>query len=179
MKKLLKTGLATILSCMMLGAAASAQVITNTGPGSNNQVITNNTSVRSCTNTNVVGVTNSSTQTSTSGAANTSGNTTGGNSTSGSASNSNNTSTSVAVANSCGATTANTPPNGGNGGGNGGGRGAGGSGAGADAELVASIGSLPETGTTSPAQYLAGSLAVISALTVAGYLVKQYATKAR
>lgn len=176
MKKLLKTSLATILSCMLFSAAASAQVITNTGPGSNNTITQTNTSVRSCTNTNVVGVTNANTQTSASGVANTSGNTTGGNATSGSATNSNSSSTSVAVNNSCGATTANTPSNGGRGGGSqvtpqGGG--GGGAGAGAEAEL-ASVASLPETGATSPAQYLAGGLAVASALTIAGYLGRQY-----
>lgn len=175
MKKLLKTGLATILSCMLFSAAASAQVITNTGPGSNNTITQTNTSVRTCANTNVVGVTNSNTQVATSGTAKTSGNTTGGNATSGSASNSNSSSTSVAVSNNCGATPANTP--GGSGGGSQvtpqGGVGAGGFGAGAEAEL-ASVASLPETGATSPAQQIAGGLAIASALAIAGYLGRQY-----
>lgn len=178
MKKFLKTSIATLLSFMMLSAAASAQVITNTGPGSTNQVVTNNTSVVNCTNTNVVGVTNVNNQTSSSGTATTSGNTTGGSATSGSASNSNTTSTSVAATNGCGATTANTPGSGGSGGGQTSSQGGGGGGAGADMEL-ASVASLPETGTTSPAQYLVGSLAVMSALTIAGYLGKQYAARVR
>ncbi len=177
MKKFLKTILATLASCMLFSAAASAQVITNTGPGSNNQVVTNNTRSCSSTNTNVVGVTNTSNQTGSSGSANTSGNTTGGSSTSGSVSNNNNTSTSVAVNNSgCGATTANTPGTTSNP--QGGGRGAG---AGADAvngELT-SVASLPETGAASPAEYIASGLAALSALAIGGYLAKQYAVKAR
>jgi hypothetical protein len=42
---------------------------------------------------------------------------------------------------------------------------------------VAAIASLPETGVTSPAEYAAEALAIISSATIAGYLAQQYTLK--
>lgn len=173
MKKLITSSIATLLSIFALGfASVSAQSITNTGPGSNNQVITNNTTSCSSTNTNTIGIVNAGNQTSSSGSASTSGNTTGGNATSGSSSNNNSTSTSVSVNNSgCGTTTSTTPTP------NTPGRGAdqpGGGGRGASVQEVASIASLPATGTTPVAEVIAIGLAVTSGVGIAAYLARQY-----
>jgi len=76
--------------------------ITNTGPGSHNQITVTNICTINVSNTTTVNINNSSSQTSSSGSTSSSGNTNGGTASSGSTSDSNSTDTSVTV----------TPPSG-------------------------------------------------------------------
>lgn len=171
MKKIILTVLTSFSSIVILPVAASAQIV-NTGPGSNNQIITNNTSTCTSTSSNSTTVTNTNSQSSNSGSSNTSGNTNGGSATSGSSSNSNQTSTSVTATNNGGCVPASSNPSGGNGGGGSGGDvlgetvSAGGQGAG---EVL----SLPETGVTSPAEKLAALTALTTGAGMLGLATKR------
>lgn len=169
MKKLL-TGLAvTTLSVVGMSGMASAQ-ISNTGPGSNNTITVNNSTICNSTSTNTAVVTNTNTQTSSSGSANTSGNTTGGSATSGTTNNSNNVLTSIIASNASACvpvTTAVTVPTGGKG---------------ADQPVAqtvavndqaAAVVTLPDTGQASPKVY-AASTALVSGLALAGVAGKEF-----
>lgn len=79
--------------------AHTAASITNTGPGSTNDVITTNTSETNVMNTNDVGVSTSNEQNAVSGPANVSGNTNGGSATSGAAANTSDTSLALTINN--------------------------------------------------------------------------------
>lgn len=125
MKKLLKVFSAIIVSTAFMGGMASAATcngtitITNTGPGSNNQVSCTevNNIVLTCDNNIIVGTVN--TQTGTSGNANTGNNTTAGTATSGSVVNENGQN--VTIGASCDTLPTAAPVTPGKGGGGGGG----------------------------------------------------------
>lgn len=172
MKRKILSLLYTVAGCIMLSGLASAQAnISNTGPGSNNQVTITSSTTTNCTSTNDIQVTNTNQQGSSSGSSNTSGNTSGGNATSGSATNTNSTSTSVA-ASGCTLASSVTPEP----------ETPGGSGAGEvlgeSTEVAAvTVASLPATGELSDTQRLAATTAVLSGLILAGYGIKAWAAQ--
>ncbi len=179
MKKLLGALAGALLSIgLMTGVAAAQSSIGTTGPGSNNQINTNqtNTSVQTCTNT--VRDTNTNVQGANSGTSNTSGNTVGGSAQSGTAGNTNSTSTNVNVG-GCGSncTTCGQTPGGGTTttgstpGGQGGGTVSGVS----TTASVAGVTALPATGSSTILAPLGigavvlGGLAVAAQLGISGY----------
>jgi len=99
MKRLLKILAAAILGAGLFTGAASAQSISNTGPGSTNTITNSQNCNASVTNNNNVSVSGSNNQNASSGNATNTGNTSGGNSSSGNASNNNSTSINFGINN--------------------------------------------------------------------------------
>lgn len=167
MKRSIVSSVISALSLMFVAIPASAQSsISNTGPGSTNQITSTSTTSLVCAQTNVATVLNSNAQASSSGAAATSNNTTAGSATSGSSANANNTATALNQQNSClpGAQQAVANPNP-----------EGGKGADVSAEPASTqVATLPNTGPVSPVEMTARASALLSGLAIAAYLGRDW-----
>ena len=99
MNKILQIATTSVVSLALMGGVAAADTISNTGPGSDNSIVHNNTSNCTVDNNNNVDVNNQNNQNSNSGNASGNDNTTGGNSQSGDASNTSSSTTNVNINN--------------------------------------------------------------------------------
>ena len=111
MSKILQIASASVVSLALMGGVAAADTISNTGPGSDNSIIHDNTSNCTVNNNNHLDVNNQNNQNSNSGNASGSNNTTGGNSQSGNSSNTSSSTTNVDINNhGCDPAVASTTP---------------------------------------------------------------------
>lgn len=162
--------LSLVLNFAGLGGHAMAQSsITNTGPGSTNEITNTSTNTTTIDCTNDLTLSGSNTQTSGSGSSSVSGNTSGGSATSGSTSNTSSTSTSINI-NGCpqAQTTSSTQP-----GGKGGEVTSAPSGGGAGVGVTPTV--LPETGGPTPIKYVGiGSVVLAGAAGLTQFVVAGY-----
>lgn len=183
MKKLLQMLAAVVLALgLMSGVASADHSISNTGPGSNNEIIEEHRTDIECDNEVDIEIDNNNNQEAESGGAEVEGNTNGEDASTGDASNENRTSTGVEVDGGClggekkqpnqpGGGNGGGPVNGGqNGGGNGGQQPDGGSGgvvSGAVTTAPGGVAVLPETGAN---DVLVGTAGVVGSLSVLAVL---------